>query len=143
MEIDYVSIELARKLKITGFNEPCNRYIKTRNVFRNKHTIMERYEFKECIHPSNYNSPIHDSECSIPTVSLVLKWIRSKGFHVIAEPKSKGWAFTIYSIDDPVKILSSSYKIYNSYEDAIEDGISKALDYIEKPQIPNYVLIGK
>ena len=76
---------------------------------------------------------------AIPTQSSVQKWLREKhllNIYVNFKPNIKKWDFISYSMSmsekEYIKYYSEYFKLhgersYNSYEEALEDGIYEAL----------------
>lgn len=76
---DYVSFELAKKLKEKGFPQHWSNqvYILNNEYDEEWFEVGAKY-IVELV-------PDFMSTVSAPTVSLVLKWLREKGYHVYAE----------------------------------------------------------
>lgn len=71
-----------------------------------------------------------------PTQTQLCKWLREKhGLLVIPKPyTAEYFSFSVYRKEKILKVLhySTVKNIHTTYEDALEVGISKALQYIEK-----------
>ena len=126
---DYVSFELAKKLKEKGFPQEMN------NSFQycyNK--ANEKILYSPAFLPMKRNI-VEFIFC--PTLSLVQKWLRKeKGIHVcpvyITYNKKEAYEIeineeTILFEDCPGYCYPVHYK---SYEEALAAGINKALEYI-------------
>lgn len=116
----YVSLEIAKLLKDAGFDWKCiNRYIKDTDLL------------VPCLGESNWNAAewgMNDYK-SAPTLTVVQRWLREvKNVDVFAyrnEPKNK--FESIVSFD---KEWSTTGMCINTYEEALEAGIKKALEII-------------
>lgn len=118
---EYVTIELAKKLKEKGF--PLLRVIKQRGE-----PII--YDL-----PKNHPNWQNCNAYYIPTISQVLKWLREeKKIHLIVEISDSGWYYTLYPNvrweNDKLKSdkYIMSFKHKTSYEEAVLAGIEYILD---------------
>ena len=111
----YVSVDTALALKAAGFNLRC-RYLY--RLEGGKHVMRcARLE-------SDFNA---GDLMSCPSLGLATRWIREKGHHVYAsfDPVSSCFRFVVQSMDVPYSV--SSENVFNSYEEAMEMGIMRAL----------------
>lgn len=134
---DYVSYELALKLKACGFDEPCD------YGYSVKMRLEPEVSFGEpkMVHskaPKNYNDNRKGIEkglsfCSAPLLYQAQKWLREKK-HLSVEPYANIVANFNYNIADLESF--ADYKGqgigYESYERALVAGISASLELIKK-----------
>ena len=145
---DYVSYELALKLKECGFDEPCN------YGYSVKMRLEPEVSFGEpkMVHskdPKNYNDNRKGIEkglsfCSAPHIYHAQKWLReAKGIaiNVIAHDGDFYTWDAIFLSKAPQDIVIESTfseefclyaKKFYSYEEALSAGISAALELIKK-----------
>lgn len=128
---DYVSLEVAKLLKEKNYNIPCTSFYDSKN---NKH------EFKAIL--ENWNHRIWGDkviECftSIPTLFEVAKWLREKhNKHITVGNSASGYWWELSKADNGTLICDYNYKgsndggKYNTYEEALNEGIKEALKYI-------------
>lgn len=135
---DYVSFELAKKLKAGEFCEPCeNYYCFSRDI---KHEI--HLSTLSC--PFNYNSDDWTSpHFSAPTLDQAAKWLRTvHGLHISISAVIGGrWTYEIQDLkpihDDSGDYYSriperDGYPVINTYESALSTGIEVALNAISE-----------
>ena len=118
----YVSFETARLLKEAGFDVPCDNYYDKDGFFRG--------DFKAYM---------------CPTQALAARWLREvHGIHVSSNifmdsaNDSDGntvdewtyWSFDLF--DNSGRIIEESDDRYDSYEEALEAGLKRGLELIEK-----------
>lgn len=121
---DFVSFELAKKLKEKGFREPClahytNKKLEFNNVCQCEHVELgDLYQI--------WSDGI-EAFVDAPTISQVLKWLRDEHvFHVeILREKHEGWQYFIQLSDASYTGHGSNY---DSYEAAALAGIEYVLD---------------
>ena len=114
---DFVTFELAKKLKEKGFNWKVNAYYgKHENIF-DVHPAMD---MNDC-----------EYRCSAPTIPQVLKWLREEkklnvNMRLYIEDK---WYYTIQNNkgDFIYSHLVGSDVLYESYEEATITGIKYAI----------------
>lgn len=132
MNEDFVTFEIAKKLKEKGFRMPCIAH----------YTYLDRNVLKfnigiGCIRGSNVKcmNDASDIYTDAPTISQVLKWLREeKRMFVIVEIANSGWYHTIEpnirwengELKSDKYIMSFKHK--ESYEQAALAGIEYALD---------------
>lgn len=130
---DYVSYELAKKLKACGFDEPCDHYY---NIgFKNDTDMHYAVD-------NDYNDRGKHC-CSAPTLAHAQKWLReAKGIDVLvwncacgygweiskADTQSRGTTLMVY--DDNGEDMDSG--MWLTYENALSAGITVALELIEE-----------
>ena len=118
---DFVTFNLAKKLREKGFREKVNAYYgKHENIFD--------------VHPAlDMNDA--DYRASAPTISQVLKWLREeKSIHVEVFLWTEGWYYEVWSFEYNENYKEYDTKIekqsmdYSSYEEAALAGIEYVLD---------------
>ena len=134
---DYVSYELALKLKACGFDEPCN------YGYSVKMRLEPEVSFGEpkMVHskaPKNFNDNRKGIEkglsfCSAPHVYLAQKWLREKkGIYAYCEPNClKKWFARAIDLAKNEDLLFDG-EMFDSFEKATEYAISAALELIEQ-----------
>lgn len=116
MKEDFVSYELAAKLKAAGFNWPCTTFY--RNL---DHELMEGGEM-------NWNNGV---DYSAPTLWQAQKWLREKwGMHVYPTLESVNEAVYDCKVIYLRKGAFRFNKRYPTYEHALSAGIAAALELI-------------
>ena len=133
-EKDYVTYEVAELLKSKGYNEPCNHYFR---IYDKK--FMES---SGLLYNSDYINKEFDSnvvECTVPTLYEAHKWMREKyGMYVLVAPYhnsdyGKFLTFDIYRKIDCypyLEYVNDSDDVFDSYEETLNVGIKKALNFI-------------
>jgi hypothetical protein len=138
--MEFVTFEIAKKLKEKGFNVPCiyayceqggwNKYTQKREPI----TYILRTDanpFGTYYTGKNWNKEYETNknkiQCSAPTISQVLKWLRDeKKLHVRASIYFIGWCVDVTNMDGK-RIYSTECEYYN-YEQAAIAGIKYVLD---------------
>ena len=125
--MEFVTFEIAKKLKESGFNEPCYMYY---HIYDNSEDSIASLECTGG--DSDFVNSYNTFRCAAPTISQVLKWLRNEKeiyclphfdqsvdmwFGYVTRPKT----CCVF-----VEYISGS--IYNTYEDAALDGIEYVLD---------------
>ena len=126
---DYVSYEVANMLEEKGYREPCFATYtpkdKSGNYRLSRHYPYDCYSdlckvkqgdgFNEYLAPSLYNAA---------------KWLRKEhDIHIqIDYEDSQLWGFVIYNMK--IDCLEDTCSMYNSYEEALNEGIKEALKLI-------------
>lgn len=144
---DYVSYELAKKLKECGFAEPCDSYYIKDNAPDGTAWIVpttDREDFN-----ADSDCPFCKPLCSAPTLAQAQKWLREGAMlHVGAYPAmpTLKWYFYIDDLNQHVNQHDGELRtrwdedmqekaderLYDSYECALSAGISAALELIKK-----------
>lgn len=130
---DFVTYEQAVALKELGFDYSCDYYYveSTYSTFDRdgethvKGELMCRF--------SKYFVAGHCIKA--PTIEQAHKWLRSKGLWVEICPEpfdEKGWEFDIYSLKDHFYYSFSFSTVYDTYEEALSDGITECIKILEK-----------
>ena len=151
---DYVSYELALKLKACGFDEPCHYHY---DSDRGSHIIEPNYtanDGDDCQYITA-DDLLEDNNgwqyCSAPTLAHAQKWLREKkGIVVIAEPDwdsedycmadylTGEWYFSVWKDGDRVhcnfdpNAEEERIWMFEKYEQALSAGIAAALELIKK-----------
>jgi hypothetical protein len=124
MNEDFVSFEIANKLKEKGFpqvkigtlamyNEEGEWYSLARNLDEFEY-LFEDFDYHDCV---------------CPTISQVLKWLREeKRLHIEIRLFCVGYGFDIIRISDRKKLAWSGTTERASYEQAALAGIEYILD---------------
>lgn len=130
MNEDFVSYELAVKLKAAGFDELTNSFYDEASVQQGEFEIVPTYaKFNEvCKTPG--------CECvSAPTLAHAQKWLREKGIAVSIqanEIKGELWYSADIITTKGINELVDGGFDYMGYEAALSAGIFAALELIKK-----------
>lgn len=139
---DFVSFEIAKKLKEKGFREECLLYYtKTGSLVYNTIDTYDRpnqeldyCDFQRCF---NNGNPIELVDA--PTITQVLKWLREEK-KISIEPTihcSLKWMCGIYEFSDGIAdftqydndgVWDTIYILYDSYEQAALAGVNYCLE---------------
>lgn len=121
MTDDYVSFETARLLKEAGFDEPCIEYY-----------TLEEGKIHGWADVEPYNQNEYRDYYSRPTLSLAAKWLRKENnIYVEVIRKFTCWKFSLINLN-PVCIIKLTAGSFNTYEEALEEGLKEALERICK-----------
>lgn len=113
IEEQCVSFETAKLAKEKGFDIWCE----------HSYTLEEHHFFNDCYSKNDAN----DSFLAAPTQSLLARWLREKHKMIVScvfNYETKMWVYFIGNYNNPI---SKSDKEYDSYEEAMEDGLQEAL----------------
>ena len=124
MTEELVTLKTAKILKEKGFNEFC------------KDIINDNGKLMETVYRTNNDLP--KSFYSCPTQSIAQKWLREiRGVYVYVEPViGKRWTLSFCDFNVPTEESDwmekeinkgNGYKVYVTYEEALEAGIQEAL----------------
>lgn len=127
MTEELVTLKTAKILKEKGFNEFC------------KDIINDNGKLMETVYRTNNDLP--KSFYSCPTQSIAQKWLREiRGVYVYVEPViGKRWKLSFCDFNVPTEESDwmeneinkgNGYKVYDTYEEALEAGIQEALKLI-------------
>ena len=127
MTEELVTLETAKLLKEKGFNEFC------------KDIINDNGKLMETVYRTNNDLP--KSFYSCPTQSIAQKWLREiRGVYVYVEPViGKRWKLSFCDFNVPTEESDwmeneinkgNGYKVYVTYEEALEAGLQEALKLI-------------
>ena len=138
MEKDYVSFELAKKLKEKGFREECLASYCKRGGFQWNSMKVEKYLDSVNISWAFrcFNNIVDGDRLDAPTIAQVLKWLRGKKIYVDIEACPSFATVHKVAFIATVKLNSigsdmDSYCMLYShrrFEDAAVDGIEYVLD---------------
>lgn len=136
MKEDYVSYELAKKLKECGFDEPCDKWIASKS--------FSYYDEDECCDHngvvkkgwfiSQKNKERYDQD-ALPYLTLwqAQKWLREKkNWHIIVEPII-WWGLTYeFKLWHESRVYENDNRgfYFSSYEAALSAGIKQTLELI-------------
>lgn len=131
---DFVSYELAKKLKACGFDEPCNFYYTKEDAPDG--AVWFTGDPRD---PQDYNHlqddcPFAKPICSAPHIYHAQKWLREKKeiFVEVTSEALHDWDFFVMELDEDANIgVVRGSEIYPSYESALSAGISAALELSE------------
>ena len=113
---EFVSFQIAKKLKEKGFDYPCV-----------GHYVNDQ------LYIAHYQNAFHsdkDESLDAPTISQVLKWLRErKGIHITICVCGYGWFYEVIHISSG-KSLIEDYEddMLQSYEDATIAGIEYVIN---------------
>lgn len=138
--MEFVSFELAKKLKEKGFEIPTRSIVAMYNEQGVFFTLTTAADYQ--VSPSGYRyrcyyayDDFDEHDYIAPTISQVLKWLREKhATHIETALCRNGWYFEIvqyefYEEEHEYDCkLIGNYGIYDSYEKATLAGIEYVLD---------------
>lgn len=128
MTEDYVSYELAVKLKAGGFDEPCDRY------WYGPYTNSDEMEMRQGETMDYNNDDWYIPHCSVPTLAHAQKWLREKRkmhCQVLLNGVRLMYFWQVREMIGNGRYADSTHQ-YDVYEDAMSDCISAALELIKK-----------
>lgn len=128
MTEELVTLETAKLLKEKGFDEYC------KDVIREDNGRMMQSVFRT-------NKDLPKGAYSRPTQSIAAKWLREiRGVYVWVEPViGKRWKISFCDFNSPIEESDwmedainkrNGYRVYNTYEEALEAGLQEALNLI-------------
>ena len=126
--MEFVSFEIAKKLKEKGFKEPCFA------TYDNDGMLGYVYYQPQRIHAISFDDCLYYGNDVVvaPTISQVLKWLRNEKEIYCLPHFEQGIDMWLFCIERPLagtefaEYISES--IYNTYEDAAIAGIEYVLD---------------
>lgn len=129
---DFITFEIAKKLKEKGFREECLlSYNDNGGLFSNCIDTYDRpnqeldySDFLRCYNDGWINT--YDA----PTISQVLKWLREeKKLHIVIDIWGRTWGYDILELPSGNSLQWIAYREeINSYESAALAGIEYVLD---------------
>lgn len=130
MREDYVSYELAKKLKTLGFDEECW-YHYDEQFAPDGHA----WPLTGLIPKPKSNSLLEDDECSAPTLWQAWKWLRyEKNIDVEVNSNTENYEIVSYEWSlfwmSPCDLIDDADDSYTSYEEALEAGIMRAVEML-------------
>lgn len=124
MTEELVTLETAKMLKEKGFNEYC------KDIIREDNGRMMQSVFRT-------NKDLPKGAYSRPTQSIAAKWLReTKNLHISIIRNACGYGYDICKADNGTHITDGIFKgpndggQWDTYEEALEAGIQKAIELI-------------
>ena len=121
---DFCSFEVSKLLKEKGFDELCIFKYNSEGVRMKAGVAIDEWQ----------NSELDDDECSCPSQSMVMKWLREvHGIFIAINNDDLDFNWQCYDLInrgsalDP-KILSESYAGYKTYEKTVEAALKYSLE---------------
>ena len=142
MEDKIVSFETAMLLKEKGFNEPCSYYYENNDLYKLGYYHGEGTGFVRNNSPIDGRFLCEEMQCTAPTQSLAQKWLReTRNITFNANPHSNDgkiiYVVTIKVISNKKHVdfnvmmdTSNRATMFDTYEDAIEEGLKYCLKTI-------------
>ena len=123
---DFVTFEIAKKLKEKGFREKCLAYYNDDSIEYNHESKM--FDCELFMSHNSYDNIWHRYYIDAPTISQTLKWLRKeKKIHICIDfEEDMNWYYQI-AIYGSKDIAADGYG-YNGYEEAVLCGIEYVLD---------------
>lgn len=134
---DYVSYDLALKLKAAGFNEPCDHcYAKTSE---SQHEFIGMTTSRDYNKPRDGEPPFLSPICSAPALWHAQKWLREKKkIDVLVYNCACGYLWEVSKATNGTGLILFDEKgddensgCWTSYEAALSAGIAAALELIK------------
>lgn len=135
--MEFVTFEIAKKLKERGYKESCLAY------YTNDDTLYYNYSHKAGASYKDYylshnlmpKDSVSGKFIDAPTISEVLDWLRTNhGIHVRVDLWKKGWYFDVISYeydescDEYDVITKHQSEDYKSYDEAAIAGAKYVID---------------
>ena len=130
--MDFVSFEIAKKLKEKGFKEICLAY------YTNDNTLYYNFSHKagacciDCLLSHNLmpKDSVSGKFVDAPTISQVLKWLREeKKIHISIDIWGRTWGYDILNLPSGSSLHWTAYEEnINNYEQAALAGIEYVLE---------------
>ncbi len=122
IEEAYVSFKTAKLLKEKGFDEICFTWYTGKGKF----TIgQNNYDDYFMNHFSNMAVHADKGQCSAPTQSIAMRWLREVHYlTIVVAPVKEGYVHGIYRKTLP---LTTTLECYGTYEDCVEHSIKYCL----------------
>lgn len=130
---DYVSLEVAKRLKEKGFNEYCGAYY---------HLNWDDMTEEECFeYAPNHDFRNKDNGYRVgsPTLYEAQKWLRKQGIFIVITPRYTDKYQIIeyeYRIIQYTDLIDKNrkgklcYVVYESFEECLNEGILESLKFI-------------
>ena len=127
---DFVSYDIAVKLKEKGFKEQCLAYYSKDSDFyyNTSYGLDMGYAFKSFNSRPNH---ICGKRIDAPTISQALKWLReNKKLHVsiMTFMFRAGWCYEVVRLGENPKLVAAHRNSYNTYEKAALAGANYCLE---------------
>lgn len=129
---DYVTYGQAKELRQLGFNEPClYNYDAAGNFVPNSAVGYEEESITTEDLLESHNFWEHE-RVDAPTLSQVQKWLMEKKelwvfSNRVKQKELKGKFYWSISDKDLNEFTTESFKLFNSYEEALSEGITECL----------------
>ena len=138
MTEEFVTYDIALKLKEKGFSEKClYHYFDNKLVSNTCKSDNDNITTEDLLMSCNYLVSQFDTAGSnvvvsdAPTISQVLKWLREKKkLHVsiMTFMFKAGWCYEVIRIGDSPALVAAHSNSYNTYEEAAIAGIEYVVD---------------
>jgi hypothetical protein len=130
---DFVTFEIAVKLKEKGFKTLCFAYYTNTNdlYFNYSHKAGAKYSDCYLSHNLMPKDSVSGKFFDAPTISQALKWLREeKNIHIsiMLFMFQEGWCFEIIQIGKNLKLITTQRNSCNTYEEAALAGIQYVID---------------
>ena len=131
MEEDYVSYELAKKLRAAGFIEPCGHYY---CAFDNE-TDVRFWSIHPPQSQNGFTNPEGKVIADAPTLWGAWKWLRyEKNIDVEVNSNTENYEIVSYEWSlfwmSPCDLIDNADDSYASYEEALEAGMMRAVEML-------------
>lgn len=127
MNEDFVSIDLAKKLKEKGFKEECLCHYISNDIVYNIESPIANNQMWFC--HNKYDNIWHRDNIDAPTISQVLKWLREeKRIAINIEFVPHVWQYHIFDMSFEDRFKPCGKTFYEKYEEAAVAGIEYVLD---------------
>lgn len=126
---DYVSYDLAKTLKMVGFDWLCDHYY---CAFDNE-TDVRFWSIHTAQSQNGFTNPYGKVIADAPTLAQAQKWLREKhhiSIRVNYLPISRLWFADWLNIESME--YDDTYAKFSTYEEALSEGIKYALELIKK-----------
>lgn len=129
---DYVSLEVAKLLEEKGFDEKCNHYWWRHG----NETRLDSDNFQFTKEWLEVNNNCYDEVLLAPTLYEAQKWLREKYMIYISSLPTKDNGITVWYLQIVKDTLEDaiysrvSPNTFNTYEEALNEGILEALKLI-------------
>lgn len=132
---DFVTFDIAKKLKEKGFNQECLAYYHTDGELINNTDQYRGGDYKSLLR--SYNSspknPIGCEQIDAPTITQVLKWLRAEySIHISTKPYSCEdglmWMYEIRKFNKNIVFVMANKTGFVEEEQASIAGIEYVLD---------------
>ena len=123
--MEFVTFELAKKLKEKGYPQVKKNTIAMYDKNGNWYSLIDTFDYFE------YSfEDFKEHGCICPTISQVLKWLRKeKGLHIAIDIWGRTWGYDIMELSSGNSLHWTAYREdIKSYEDAALAGIEYVLD---------------
>lgn len=123
---NFVSFEIAKKLREKGFREECLCHYIGKDLFYNIESPIANNQLWFC--HNKFDNIWHRDNYDAPTISQVLKWLREEKIHIVIDfDGGMDWYYQIALYGLTTYEKESEHK-YNSYEQAALAGIEYVLN---------------